>query len=594
MDGGDADVLIVGGGPVGLLTAYCLARYGVSTYVVEQRERAEQERYGRAAMIAPRTLELLDQLDLADALGQIGFVARGQVAYKSNGEKTEGINTATSDIMGTFFDYGLLCRQRYTEDVMREGYERSSGNTVHYGHRLVDFRVCGCGEDTKVVANIEIGDRSVTVRTKYIIGADGGRSKVRELAEIPFEGELSNRQWIRIDGIVETNMPEARRGISAIQSESHGSVLWACLDHGATRVGFALPEELWARLGTKITRDDVVCEAKKAVQPFTLEFKSVDWWTVYAIGQRLASTYRVKERIFIAGDAAHTHSSGAAQGMNTGIHDAVNLSWKLAGYLNDWLDGRVLDTYSDERRPIAQRIIEQDKIISKLTGGEIPVQFRDHPNADPHKILTEVYKANVSFNTGLGISYPQDNITVGTSDTEYAGVKVGERAPDVVLQKPGIQVPVRLQSLIKYSGKFTIVMFSGDPTKTQILAKNLHDRLVARGDLRRFSAGIQDYLTIIVASNDSGSVDECFGAPCFGRGYYDVQGSAHERYGVMNEKGAIFALRPDGTVGFRVDMDSPNELCRYFGGFIKSEHYVDTRQHITAVKDVGEISLDQE
>ena len=99
----EVDVLVCGGGPVGLLTAYCLSRYGVSTMVVEQHIPTSDIRYGRAAMIMPRTLELLDQLDLADALGQIGFAARGQKAYK-DGKMLE-IGPTVSSESDTFFDY---------------------------------------------------------------------------------------------------------------------------------------------------------------------------------------------------------------------------------------------------------------------------------------------------------------------------------------------------------------------------------------------------------------------------------------------------------------------------------------------------------
>lgn len=99
-------------------------------------------------------------------------------------------------------------------------------------------------------------------------------------------------------------------------------------------MGFALPEKLWEELGANITQDDIIQEAQRALHPFTLDFKTVDWWTVYSVGQRLAANYRVHDRVFIAGDAGHTHSSGVAQGMNTGLHDEVNLSWKLAGHIN--------------------------------------------------------------------------------------------------------------------------------------------------------------------------------------------------------------------------------------------------------------------
>ncbi|KAL8687942.1 MAG: hypothetical protein Q9224_005012, partial [Gallowayella concinna] len=364
------DVVICGGGPVGLLIACCLARYGIQTYVAEQHDKVKQIMYGRAAMIAPRSLELLDQLDLADALGQIGFVTRGQKFYR-DGKMVDNISSApTSNITDTFFDYCLLCRQRYTEAVMSEAYtsySKSGPNEIFYGHKLVDVSISNDTTNSHPITatfSTADGQERTTVQSKYLIGADGGSSTVRSLLKIPFPGSRNDRHWIRIDGRVRTNMPHARSGICGLDSPTHGSILWASLDHGSTRVGYALPPAIWTQYGRAITLDVVIAEAKKALQPFELEFDQVEWWTLYSIGQRLAETYRTgKEgRVFLAGDAAHTHSSAAAQGMNTGLHDAINLSWKLAGYLHGILQPWVLDTYESERRPIAQRIIEQDQL----------------------------------------------------------------------------------------------------------------------------------------------------------------------------------------------------------------------------------------
>ena len=595
----EVDVLICGGGPVGLLAAYSLARSGVSTYVIEQHERAKQSAYGRAAMIAPRTLEMLDQLDLADDLGQIGFVVRGQVSYK-DGERVESLTASSSNISDTFFDYLLLCRQRYTEDVIREGYGRYSGKGVHYGARLVNFAVGGGDEQHAVKSTIETRDKgTIIVQSKYLIGADGGRSKVRDLAGIAFEGEKSNRHWIRIDGIVETNMPGARRGITGIESRSHGSILWACLDHEATRVGFALPETLWEEIGANIRLEDVIREAQKALQPFTLEFKTVDWWTVYSVGQRLASDYRKKHRIFIAGDAAHTHSSGAAQGMNTGLHDAVNLSWKLAARINGWLSEDILDTYAAERRPVAQRVIEQDKIISVLTGGEIPKQFRSDPKADAHKLLTETYKSNMLMNTGLGIAYPADDLTVVASTTTVSEkIQPGERAPDVLVQRPGLRIPLRLHSVTKNLGKFTIILFCGDPSQTQVSSKNFRAYLDGPTSFLRYPVDILQGVTIIAGSNEAGSPDERLGTPCFGNAFYDVDSQAHERYGIPTSKGAVVATRPDGTVGSICALGDGASLSKYFKRFVtveKSDN-LDGQQRNGPKPDskTGEVDLERE
>lgn len=596
----EVDVFICGGGPVGLLIGYCLARCGVSTYIVEQYERAKQSAYGRAAMIAPRTLEMLDQLDLADALGQIGFVARGQLSYK-NGERVETLTATSSNIKDTFFDYCLLCRQRYTEDVIRDSYARVSGREIHYGAKLVDFAVGGKSAKYGVSSIFASRDKgTVSIASTYIIGADGGRSTIRELAGIAFQGEKSNRHWIRIDGVVETDMPEARKGICGITSQSHGSILWASLDHGVTRVGFALPEKLWEEIGADISKEDVIREAQKALQPFTLEFKTVDWWTMYSVGQRLAADYRKDERIFIAGDAAHTHSSGAAQGMNVGLHDAVNLSWKLAGHINGWFSEEVLNTYAAERRPIAQRIIDQDKIISVATGGEIPEQFKGNPDMDAHSILTETYRKNASLNIGLGIVYPIDDLTVvvPTSSISVA-VQPGERAPDVLVQRPGLRIPLRLHSVTKNRGKFTIILFCGDPNHTQTSTKAFREYLDGSSSFLNYSADIFQGITILAGSNDAGSPDERLGTPCFGDAFYDVDGLAHERYGISFAKGAVIVTRPDGTIGTVCGLEHGGSLSRYFERFVIAEKKklgTDAQQmgDCDGKPGIGEVDLDGE
>ena len=213
----ETDVLVCGGGPVGLLTAYCLSRYGIKTAVIEKHSHVQKVQYGRGVLIMPRTLELLDQLDLADALNQIGFISRGRRMYK-NGKRLEGLETNVSTITDTFFNYTLLCRQRWTEQVIADAYMRMENTSLQYGTTLVKIDV----EQDGAYSTIETqSGQNIQIRSKYIVGADGGHSTVRDLAGILFEGEKSNDRWVR--------MPESRAGVSFILSESHGTVLWACL-----------------------------------------------------------------------------------------------------------------------------------------------------------------------------------------------------------------------------------------------------------------------------------------------------------------------------------------------------------------------------
>ena len=562
------DVLICGGGPVGLLTAYCLARYGLSTCIIEQKERLKQTLYGRAAMIAPRSMEMLEQLDLAEELMQMGFVVRGQLTYR-NGQRVEDEQLGSTDDDETFFDYLLTLRQKYTEDVIGAAYRKCSGRSILYGTKLQGYRLIKSASDHKVEATISAGPGSDTrsLQCKYLVGADGGRSTVRSLAGIPFEGDISNRQFIRIDGIVETDMPDARQTNIIIQSHSHGNVLWACLDHRVTRIGFSFPEHLYKTLGAKISKDDVIHEAKKALEPFTLSFTRIDWWTAYSVGQRLAADFRAHDRIFIAGDAAHTHSSAGAQGMNVGLHDAVNLSWKLAGHVKGWYVDSVIESYTKERRPAAAAVIEQDKLLSVLYAGELPQKYKNDPNADRNKILESLMKQGSRNITGIAISYAAENPTL----VEFSNTKVsaGGRAPDALVQRPGMRVPIRLYTLFRNIGKFTIVTLAGDPSITRSLLTRWREYVDKDGSLSLLQAEVFQHMTIMCVENRRASPEELLGVPPFGLTAYDVDGSAHERYGVPQDEGGIFVLRPDGTIGTACKLDEGPKMFDYFRGFLK-------------------------
>ena len=304
-------------------------------------------------------------------------------------------------------------------------------------------------------------------------------------------------------------------------------------------------------------------------KPFNVEFKSVDWWTVYSIGQRLAATYRARERILIAGDAAHTHSSGAAQGMNTGLQDAVNLAWKLAGRIHGHFVDSVLDTYSIERRSIAAEIIAQDKIISLLTAGKIPAELQDDPDKDPHKLLSKNFVKNQTLNSGLGVAYPEDDLTNVQSTASVAlKIKAGERAHDVLLQKPGVRVPIRLYTQTKHYGRFTVLVFCGDVSKTQDLIKTWRTYLDHPESVLKYEGVIIDFVTILFDDNSSGAVEETLGVPRYGQILYDVDKSAHERYGIAEDKGAVLTLRPDGLLGTACALDEGREVSAYFARFL--------------------------
>lgn len=184
---------------------------------------------------------------------------------------------------GTHIDYCLNLRLKYSEQIIQDAYEKIGGK-VAVGWELRSLTIdSGISDGYKASAVVgKVGfDEVCTLKSKYIIGADGGNSTVRRLSGIPFPADKITQRWVRIDGVVETDMPNSRIGWASIESKTHGNVLWVAIDHSTTRIGFSLSPELYKKYRDKMTEAEVVEEAKASVAPFSLNFKRVDWYTVY-------------------------------------------------------------------------------------------------------------------------------------------------------------------------------------------------------------------------------------------------------------------------------------------------------------------------
>ncbi|EXJ63595.1 uncharacterized protein A1O5_11356 [Cladophialophora psammophila CBS 110553] len=634
------EVVICGGGPVGLLMAYGLQRMGIETCVIGKNDlspaepkeleraislyfslyfwpgadyglftRTEKERlekhklpmYGRACTMFPRTLEMLDQYDLLTRLNQVGFVSRSGVNYDKDGNRDSrrGMRHVFDAMQGhTFVDYMLNIRLKYTEDIVKEEYERIGG-IVAGGWEVVNLTIPTDQGDTEKAharpVKIEVKSANTsetrTLAGEYLVGADGTRSIVRHLSGISSTTDSTALRWVRIDGVVETDMPDSREGFATLESPTHGNVLWAALDHGRSRVGFALSREMMARYGETMTQEQAIDEAKLALKPFALEFKCVDWYTVYNVRHSVADTF-VKNRILLAGDACHSHSSGTAQGMNTGVHDAFNLAWKLAGVLKGWYGASILETYDSERRPVAQHLIQLDKTFSALISGTVPEELAvagGLSSTDPSVLFAKALEENVQFNIGLGIRYGENTLNVATKS---ASVPCGWRAPDVLVHAPGARIPTRLHTVMKNVGLFWVLVFAGEPLLTgqkvkalrgyidgdsmrRFLTKRRHRRrrdgaaVVAANDRKgQGEAECKRVRLLTIIAGNKPQADEALGAARFGDAYYDHDSTAHARYGASVGGGAVVVVRPDGIVGFAAPLDGGPDLSAYFARFL--------------------------
>ncbi|KAI1132704.1 FAD binding domain-containing protein [Nemania abortiva] len=561
------DVLVVGAGPAGLITAYQLARFGgVSVRIIEKHVKSVQDAYGRAITLFPRTSEMLDQLGLADELLQEAFACRETVAYNARGEEVHGRGWSfMNEMTDTTFDFALVLRQKYQEEIFR-GALRRYGVEVEAPVELigVDIDDTAPSNEHSVTATVQDTEREVlkTIRCKHLIGADGGRSTVRRLLAIPFEGSTSEDKWVRIDGHVKTNLPKPR-AYCAIESPTHGNVLWVGLDRGATRIGYAFTDDR-ANAYVEFDEQAAITEAIAAVKPFTVEFERVDWWTIYTVGQRIAKHFSINDRVFLVGDACHTHSSGAAQGMNTGIHDAVNIGWKLSLVLRGLALPSLLKTYEMERRPHVEKLIQYDADISRLMTNRLPENWQGDPNVDVNEVLGQVMDEARNFNSGLGISYEAlTNNPLVSASNSLGPLKPGMKGPDIPLLRPGTFERTRLIRETPNVGCFYVVFFASGSSQrhsgaslhgieqSNILKEYIKNRAVT-------------YLTILPTKTP-------LVYQSLGRAYFDVEDkTGYERYGVDPSRGGIVVLRPDGWICalISVDADAMHELETLFEGIL--------------------------
>ncbi|KAI1414015.1 FAD binding domain-containing protein [Hypoxylon sp. FL1857] len=561
------DVLIVGAGPVGLIMAYQLAKFGgVSVRIIEQHPKSMQDAYGRAITLFPRTTEMLDQLGLADELLQNCFACRDTVTYDASGQEVHGRGWSFMNRMNdTVFDFALVLRQRFQEEIFRNAMKE-------YGIEVeapVELTTASVDQNVSRVTSVLLDRRTrayETVRCRYIIGCDGGHSSVRRIFNIPFEGSASEDKWVRIDGQIKTDMPK-HRSYCSIESPTHGNVLWAPLDRGATRIGYAFTDDR-AKAYSKFDQDAAVEEAIAACKPFHIEIEHMDWWTIYTVGQRIAKNFFVDDCVLLAGDACHTHSSGTAQGMNTGIHDAVNLAWKLSLKLRGLASPDLLETYQAERLPNVQRLIQYDKDISQLMTNRLPEKWKGEPDADVNVVLGDLLDESSTFNSGLGISYEihEDNpLNVdGSFCSSQPLIGPGRRGPDISLLRPGTFEATRLIRELPNTAAFSVLVFAGECTPP--IPEVLFEDITSSPFLQLLiSEGYLKFITILPERTPSPY--EYLGNEPLGRAYFGGDDkTAYRRYGIEPTQGAIVILRPDGWIGTMTELsvDSIVEIESYF------------------------------
>ncbi|WP_116246358.1 FAD-dependent oxidoreductase [Nocardiopsis sp. FIRDI 009] len=356
------DVLIVGGGPVGLLLACELRQRGLSVRVVDAGRDAGP--HSRANVVWPRNLELLNRVGVTDRLVERGHRLSG-TAFYSSGRR---IGTAYMSALGdTPHPHAVMISQNETERVLSERLGEL-GTAVESGVRLVGLDSPGSdtpGDHPR--ARLEHPDGRVEeVEPAWLVGADGAHSTVRSLLRIGYTGSQLDLTFAITDAELTTGLSG---DLSHYCYSPRGAVVLGPMGGGVFRLAVNVPHDAHPEPPGPEVFQRVLDE--RAGGGSTVE--GLRWSATFRVRCRLAERFRVG-RCFLVGDAAHIVSPAGGQGMNTGMQDAVNLAWKLGGVLREELDGAVLDSYDTERRAVSHRVARSTAFMTRFGVVTTPVR----------------------------------------------------------------------------------------------------------------------------------------------------------------------------------------------------------------------------
>ena len=463
------DVLIVGSGPAGMILAAQLSMFpSITTRMIERRPGRLV--LGHADGIQARSVETFQAFDFAEPIIQEAYHLTQMNIWGPDPENPEEIirtGVTIDDETGVSEFPHLIVNQARVLDYFAEFAANSPSRfKPDWGWELTDLVVGDEGEYPVRVELVGTADSNngekKTVHCKYVVGADGARSLVRKKIGRELRGGQSNHAWAVMDILYNTDFPDIRTKC-AIQSKA-GSILLIPREGGYLVRLYVDLGDVAEDDGGKVREtsiEDAIDKANAILYPYKVDVKKVAWSSVYEVGHRVTDKFDNvpadsddMPRVFIAGDACHTHSAKAGQGMNVSMQDTFNLGWKLAYVLTGLGKPLLLDTYSAERQEIAQNLIDFDREWSSMMAKK-PEDFKDKDE------LAQFYVSTQEFPMGFMTQYQPSVLTdAGESQELATGYPIGKRFRSAQTVRVADGNKVHLGHLHKADGRFRIYAFA--------------------------------------------------------------------------------------------------------------------------------------
>lgn len=473
---GKVDVLIVGCGPAGLTLAAQLAAFGdITTCIIDQKSGPLQ--MGQADGIACRSVEMFEAFGFAERVLRGSYWVNETTFWKPDADQPAHIARSgriedTEEGLSEM-PHVILSQARVHDfylDVMRNGPRRLE---PHYDRQFVSLARDDSADYPLTVTVSHSPDgmpvRTETIQARYVVGCDGARSGVRRAIGRELVGDAANQAWGVMDVLMETDFPDVRLK-SVIHSATEGSVLIIPREGGyLVRLYIELdklnPDE---RVSHKnITQDQLIAAAGRIMTPYSLDVKEVVWWSVYEIGQRLCDRFDDAQdgadpRVFIAGDAGHTHSPKAGQGMNVSMGDAFNLGWKLAAVLRGQSAPAILHSYSTERQAIAQELIDFDRAFARMFSARPQTGDKAGEDTVDPKEFQRYFQKQGRFTAGTSVHYAPSLVVGDVAHQDLAkGFVIGMRFHSAPVIRVADAKPLHLGHTLKADGRWRILAFAG-------------------------------------------------------------------------------------------------------------------------------------
>ena len=523
----DIEVLIAGAGPVGLALALELQRFGIRFRIVEKKP--ERSKTSKAMGLQPRLSEVFAIFGIEDRFAARGFGNVRAVNLRSGAKKLLTItirppaNQAGRDACQPRM---LIIPQSATEEIL-ETTLQNRGHTIERQRELIGFEQ----DADRVTAVIRHEDGSQeTIRVPFLVSCEGAHSVVRKQAGFSFSGATMPLRFLLADVMIDWDLPE-----NEVQVWFHRDGVLAGLPFGAQKWRLIVERvEEPTEVGDEVTLALVQHLAAERTGRKNILLHDPVWLSDFRINARMVDRFR-ERRVFVSGDAAHIHSPLGGQGIATGIQDATNLAWKLAAVLREGAPDSLLDTFEEERKPIARLVLRGTSAASNLVFGMNPiVRFIRERLVFPILRTALVQRRLFGRVSQLEMNYRESSLAAHF-DRSFSKVRVraGDRVPDVVFKRGDDKV-----SLFQLIGKFGMLALFGP-------GQNSHQISAALATLHIRS--------FIVSTQSAGTLPDQY--------LEDVYSDFARFYGAQGP--FVYLIRPDGHVALFQRQAEASALMAY-------------------------------